>query len=111
MISARTQCADTGWYSVLVPGSQSRRQLANRESRPADVAPSSGRIGARGKPAVWVIRCATVTPCLPFAANPGTTSATTVSGDSRPSPSSAQTAEPVRALVTEKTTYREAAVA
>ena len=72
MISARTQCADVGWYWYFVPGSQLSRHLANRSTRPSLVAPSSGGIGASGKPPVCSITCSTVITSLPFGANSGT---------------------------------------
>ena len=46
-------CVDVAWYSVRVPGGQSKYHDRNRSSRCAGSAPSSGFIGAFGKPAVW----------------------------------------------------------
>ena len=42
MISASTQCADVGWYSKRVPGSQLQRHFANRASRRSRSSQSSG---------------------------------------------------------------------
>ena len=42
MSSASTQCADVGWYSKRVPGSQLQRHCANRASRRSRSSQSSG---------------------------------------------------------------------
>ena len=42
MSSASTQCADVGWYSNRVPGSQLQRHAANRASRRVAVVPLDG---------------------------------------------------------------------
>ena len=104
MTSTSAQYAEVAWYSVRVPGSQSSRQDSSRLTRRSRSAPSSGRIGARGKPAVWVSRCSIVTSCLPFAPNSGTTSATRVVSRSEPSPISSQAIAALNALVTLKVT-------
>ena len=71
MSSASTQCADVGWYSNAVPGSQLQRHFANRASRASRSSHSSGRNGACGNPDVWSITCSTVMTSLPFGAELG----------------------------------------
>ena len=99
--SATAQWPAVGEYSVRVPGSQSSRQRSNHAARPSDVAPSSGGSGARGKPAVCVSRCWSVTASKPARANEGTCSHTRVSGRNAPSAIATHTAAATRALVTE----------
>ena len=72
MISASTQCADVGWYSYRVPGSQLSRQFAMATSRDSDVSHCGGFSGACGKPDVCSITCSTVIWSLPFSPNAGT---------------------------------------
>ena len=84
MISASTQCAEVGWYSKRVPGSQLQRHCENRASRRSRSSQSSGSNGARGNPDVCSITCSMVIVSLSFGANSGITAATGSVTSSRP---------------------------